>query len=116
MYYNISMESEKNYFKQLSKKPIPKFNFHHVDNQKQNILKNKKRKKQSWVIDKKYKTNYLNTTKNIILIAIITLPPLLFMYASYKFTTLGAIIIFYPFVCFLISFLLLASFLKDILK
>lgn len=65
---------------------------------------------------KKYKTNYLNTTKNIILIAILTLPPLLFMYASYKFTTLGAIIIFSPFVCFLISFLLLASFLKDILK
>ena len=95
MYYDISMESEKNYFKQLSKKPIPKFNFHHADNQKQNILKNKKRKKQSWVIDKKYKTNYLNTTKNIILIAIITLPPLLFMYASYKFTTLGAIIIFF---------------------
>lgn len=116
MYYNIDMESEKNYFKQLSKKPIPKFNFHHADNQKHNILKNKKRKKQSWVIDKKYKTNYLNTTKNIILIAIITLPPLLFMYASYKFTTLGAIIIFFPFVCFLISFLLLASFLKDILK
>lgn len=116
MYYNIDMESEKNYFKQLSKKPIPKFNFHHADNQKQNILKNKKRKKQSWVIDKKYKTNYLNTTKNIILIAIITLPLLLFMYAYYKFTTLGAIIIFSPFVCFLISFLLLASFLKDILK
>lgn len=116
MYYNINMESEKNYFKQLSKKPIPKFNFHHADNQKQNILKNKKRKKQSWVIDKKYKTNYLNTTKNIILIAIITLPLLLFMYASYKFTTLGAIIIFSPFVYFLISFLLLASFLKDILK
>lgn len=116
MYYNIDMESEKNYFKQLSKKPIPKFNFHHADNQKQNILKNKKRKKQSRVIDKKYKTNYLNTTKNIILIAIITLPPLLFMYASYKFTTLGAIVIFSPFVCFLISFLLLASFLKDILK
>lgn len=116
MYYNINMESEKNYFKQLSKKPIPKFNFHHADNQKQNILKNKKRKKQSWVIDKKYKTNYLNTTKNIILIAIITLSPLLFMYASYKFTTLGAIIIFSPFVCFLISFLLLASFLKYILK
>ena len=110
------MESEKNYFKQLSKKPILKFNFHHADNQKQNILKNKKRKKQSWVIDKKYKTNYLNTTKNIILIAIITLPLLLFMYASYKFTTLGAIIIFSPFVCFLISFLLLASFLKYILK
>lgn len=116
MYYNINMESEKNYFKQLSKKSIPKFNFHHADNQKENILKNKKRKKQSWVIDKKYKTNYLNTTKNIILIAIITLPLLLFMYASYKFTTLGAIIIFSPFVCFLISFLLLASFLKDILK
>ena len=116
MYYNISMESEKNYFKQLSKKPILKFNFHHADNQKQNILKNKKRTKQSWVIDKKYKTNYLNTTKNIILIAIITLPLLLFMYASYKFTTLGAIIIFSPFVCFLISFLLLASFLKYILK
>ena len=54
--------------------------------------------------------------ENIILIAIITLPLLLFMYASYKFTTLGAIIIFSPFVCFLISFLLLASFLKDILK
>lgn len=116
MYYDISMESEKNYFKQLSKKPIPKFNFHHADNQKQNILKNKKRKKQSCIIDKKYKTNYLNTTKNIILIAILTLPLLLFMYASYKFTTLGAIIIFSPFVCFLISFLLLASFLKDILK
>lgn len=116
MYYNVNMESEKNYFKQLSKKSIPKFNFHHADNQKENILKNKKRKKQSWVIDKKYKTNYLNTTKNIILIAIITLPLLLFMYASYKFTTLGAIIIFSPFVCFLISFLLLASFLKDILK
>ena len=116
MYYNINMESEKNYFKQLSKKSIPKFNFHHADNQKENILKNKKRKKQSWVIDKKYKTNYLNTTKNIILIAIITLPLLLFMYASYKFTTLGTIIIFSPFVCFLISFLLLASFLKDILK
>ena len=62
------MESEKNYFKQLSKKPIPKFNFHHADNQKENILKNKAKvqKKQSWVIDKKYKTNYLNTTKNII--------------------------------------------------
>lgn len=118
MYYNIDMESEKNYFKQLSKKPIPKFNFHHADNQKENILKNKAKvqKKQSWIIDKKYKTNYLNTTKNIILIAIITLPLLLFMYASYKFTTLGAIIIFSPFVCFLISFLLLASFLKDILK
>lgn len=100
MYYNIDMESEKNYFKQLSKKPIPKFNFHHADNQKQNILKNKKRKKQSWVIDKKYKTNYLNTTKNIILIAIITLPLLLFMYASYKFTTLGSIIIFSSFCMF----------------
>lgn len=113
MYYNISME----------KKSWQSYNnIHHCYNPMQHTQAKAsckgrhKRQKQSWVIDKKYKTNYLNTTKNIILIAIITLPLLLFMYASYKFTTLGAIIIFSPFVCFLISFLLLASFLKDILK
>lgn len=117
MYYNISMEK---------KAGNNMNNIHHCYNPMQHTQakasckgrcqQKPKRQKQSWVIDKKYKTNYLNTTKNIILIAIITLPLLLFMYASYKFTTLGAIIIFSPFVCFLISFLLLASFLKDILK
>lgn len=113
MYYNISMEK---------KVGNNMNNIHHCYNPMQHTQAKAsckgrhKHQKQSWVINKKYKTNYLNTTKNIILIAIITLPLLLFMYASYKFTTLGAIIIFSPFVSFLISFLLLASFLKDILK
>lgn len=97
MYYNISMEK---------KAGNNMNNIHHCYNPMQHTQAKAsckgrhKRQKQSWVIDKKYKTNYLNTTKNIILITIITLPLLLFMYASYKFTTLGSIIIFSSFCMF----------------
>lgn len=112
MYYNIDMESEKNYFKQLSKKSIPKFNFHHADNQKQNILKNKKRKKQSWVIDKtKFKNS--NTDNSKIRVAITLFIFFLFilmLLASNNITSgiISFLVVFMPTLPFLILALLIS--------